>query len=139
MASGRRAVATSSGAIGYLVLVVVLPVLGTGGAAALLAGAFTTPYQPRMFRIAGAVVLLVAIGLLVAVTSAGGGYSVLAGVHELVVASATALVGAGVLALKPPAARRVAAALLVTAYPLILVGFALVGSMFASSPPPAGR
>ena len=91
-----------------------------------------------MFRIVGAVVLLVAIGLLVAVTSAGGGYSALAGVHELIVASATALVGAGVLALKPPAARRVAAALLVTAYPLILVGFVLVGSMFASRTPPAG-
>ena len=49
-------------------------------------------------------------------------------VHELIFASAAALVGAIVLILKPPTARRVAAVLLVTVYPLMLFGLALAGS-----------
>lgn len=105
--------------------------VATGGAAALVAEAFRTGRQPRRRRILGAVGLLVATGLWILVTAAGGGYSVLAAAYELIFASATALVGAVALILKPPRARRVAALLLITAYPLMLLGLAQAGSMLS--------
>jgi hypothetical protein len=118
--------------VAYLVFVIVVPILGTGGATAFLTGAFGSNGQPHRLRIVGAAFLLVATGLWVLVTAAGGGYAgALGAVHELIVASAVALVGAAILILKPPAARRVAAVMLVTAYPMLLVGFALTGSMLA--------
>jgi hypothetical protein len=46
----------------------------------------------------------------------------------MIVASAAALVGASVLVLKPPAGRRIAALLLVTAYPLLLFVLILAGT-----------
>ncbi len=87
----------------------------------------------------GAVGFLLATGLWIFATAAGGGYSAVAAVHELIVASAATLVGAVVLVLKPPAARRVAALLLVTAYPLVLFGLALAGSILSSAATRAGR
>src|ERR1700726_1602580 len=104
----------------YLLFVVVLPVVSTGGAVVLLAGAFRDDRQRHSLRVLGAVSLLVSTGLWILATAAGGGYSALAAVHELIVASVAALVGAVVLILKPPAARRVAALLLLTVYPLML-------------------
>lgn len=113
--------------------------LSTGGAAALLAGAFRRGGKPHLLRLVAAGVLLLATGLWVFLTAAGGGYSALGALHELIFASAAALVGAVVLLLKPPAARRVAALLLVTAYPLMLFGFVLAGSMLAAAATGTGR
>src|SRR5712692_3097939 len=106
----------------YLLFVGVLPMVSTGGAVVLLAGAFGRGRQPHLLRVVGAVGLLLATGLWIFATAAGGGYSAVAAAHELIVASAATLVGAVVLMWKPPAARRVAALLLLTAYPLILFG-----------------
>lgn len=116
----------------YLLFVLFLPVLFTGSATGLLAGAFEPGGRSHRPRILGAVGLLVATGLLILAMAAGGGYSVLGAVQALIIASATALVGAAVLMLRPPAARRVAALLLVTVYPMVLVAFALVGSSFST-------
>jgi hypothetical protein len=122
----------------YLLFVGILPVLGTGGGAALLASAFRGNGQPHVLKIVGGVVLLLATGLWIFATAAGGGYSAVAAAQQLIVASAAALVGAGVLILKPPAGRRIAALLLATAYPLLLFGLALAGSMLFSVPPRTG-
>jgi len=117
--------------MGYLLIVGVLPVIGVGGAVALLTSAFSRAGQPRLFRILGATGLLLSTGLWIFVTATGGGYSIVAATHELIVAATAALVGAIVLILKPPRARRVAALLLITAYPLILIGLAQAGSMLS--------
>lgn len=126
--------------MGYLLIVVVAPILGTGGGAALLAGAFARDRQPQRLRILGALVLLLATGLWILATAAGGGYgNAIAAFQELILVSATALVGAGVLILKAPAARRVAGVLLITAYPMLLVGFALAGSALSPDTTHIGR
>lgn len=116
----------------YLLFVVVLPVVSTGSATALLAGGLRRGRQPHLLRVLGAVGLLVATGLLIFVTATGAGYSGLAAAQELIVASAAALVGAVILVMKPSAARRVAAILLVTAYPMTLFGLGWAGSMLSS-------
>jgi hypothetical protein len=116
-------------AMGYLLLVGGLPVVGVGGAVALLASALRTGTQPEPLRVLGAGTLLLVPGVWIFLTTAGGGYSLLAAAHELIFASAAALVGAVVLIRKPPRARRVVAILLMTAYPLMLVGLAQAGSM----------
>jgi hypothetical protein len=116
----------------YALFVVALPVVNTGGAVALLAGAFRRGRQPHRFRVLSAVGLLLAMGLLIFVTATGSGYSGAVAFEELVVASAAALVGSVGLILKPPRARRVAAVLLVTAYPLVLFGLGWVGSLLSS-------
>lgn len=116
----------------YPLLVVVVPVVSTGGAVALLAGAFRRGSQPHGLRVVGAVGLLLAVGLLIFATATGAGYSGVVAFEELIVASAAALVGAVVLMLKPPAARRVVAVLLVTAYPLMLFGLGWAGSLLSS-------
>ena len=116
----------------YALFVVVMPVVGTGGAVALLAGAFRRGKQPHLFRVLSAVGLLLAVSLLIFATAAGSGYSGVVAFEELIVASAAALVGSVVLILKPPAARRVAAVLLVTAYPVLLFGFGWAGSLLSS-------
>ena len=117
----------------YLLFVVVLPVAGTWGAVALLAGAFRRSGQPRLLRILGAASLLLVPGLLIFVAATGRGYSGLAALQVLLVASAVALVGAVVLIVKPPVARRIAAVLLVTVYPLVLFGLGWAGSLLSSS------
>ena len=117
----------------YLLFVVVLPVAGTWGAVALLAGAFRRSGQPRLLRIRGAASLLLVPGLLIFVAATGRGYSGLAALQVLLVASAVALVGAVVLIVKPPVARRIAAVLLVTVYPLVLFGLGWAGSQLSSS------
>jgi len=117
--------------MGYLLVVGVLPVVGVGGAVVLLTSGFSRAGQPRLFRVLGAIGLLLSTGLLVLVTATGGGYSIVAAAHELIVATTAALVGAIVLILKPPRARRVAALLIITAYPLMLVGLAQVGSLLS--------
>jgi hypothetical protein len=116
----------------YALLVVVLPGVGTGGAVALLAGAFRHGKQPHLFRVLSAVGLLLAMGLLIFATATGSGYSGVVAFEELIVASAAALVGSVVLMLKPPAARRVAAVLLVTAYPAVLFALGWAGSLLSS-------
>lgn len=118
--------------MGYLLLVGVLPVLSTGGAVALLAGAFKKGGRPYLLRVLGAIGLLLVTGVLIFVTATGAGYSGLAAAHELIVATAAALVGAIVLILKPPRARRVAALLFITAYPLMLFGLGWAGSLLSS-------
>lgn len=117
----------------YALFVVVMPVVSTGGAVALLAGAFRRGrQQPHRFRVLGAVGLLLAMGLLIFGTATGSGYSGAVAFEELIVASAAALVGSVVLMLKPPAARRIAAVLLVTAYPGLLFGLGWAGSLLSS-------
>jgi hypothetical protein len=116
----------------YLLFVVVLPVVCTGGATALLAGALRRGRQPRLRRVRGAVGLLLATGLLIFATATGSGAAGLVAAHELFVASAAALVGAVILMLKPPAARRIAAILLVTVYPVVLFGLGWAGSLLSS-------
>jgi hypothetical protein len=116
----------------YLLFVVVLPVVSTAGAVALLAGAFRRGSQPHLFRLLSAVGLLLAMGLLIFATATGSGYSGVVAFEELIVASAAALIGSVVLMLKPPAARRVAAVLLVTAYPAALFGLGWAGSLLSS-------
>jgi len=116
----------------YLLVVVVLPVVSTGGAVALLAGAFRRGSQPHLLKVLSAVGLLLATGLLIFATATGSGYSGVVAFEELIVASAAALVGSVVLMLKPPAARRVTAVLLVTAYPVLLFGFGWAGSLLSS-------
>ncbi len=105
--------------------------VGVGGAVALLTSAFRRAGQPRLFRVLGAIGLLVSTGLLVFVTATGGGYSIVAAAHELIVATTAALVGAIVLIVKAPRARRVAALLIITAYPLMLAGLAQAGSLLS--------
>ena len=121
------------GSLLYLLFVVALPVAGTWGAVALLAGAFRRSGQPRLLRILGAAGLLLVPGLLIFVAATGRGYSGLAALQVLLVASAVALVGAVVLIVKPPVARRIAAVLLVTVYPLVLFGLGWAGSLLSSS------
>jgi len=116
----------------YVLFVMVTPVVSTGGAVALLAGAFKRGRQPHPFRLLSAVGLLLAMGLLIFATATGSAYSGAVAFEELVVASAVALVGSVVLMLKPPAARRVAAVLLVTAYPVVLFGLGWAGSLLSS-------
>lgn len=116
----------------YPLFVVVLPVVGTGGAVALLTGAFRPGRQPHRLRVMGAVGFLLATGLLIFATATGNGYSGLVASEELIVASVAALVGAVVLMVKPPAARRVAAVLLVTAYPVVLFAFGWAGSLLST-------
>jgi hypothetical protein len=116
----------------YALFVVVIPVVSTGGAVALLAGAFRRGRQPHQFSVLGAVGLLLVMGLLIFGTATGSGYSGVVAFQELIVASAAALVGSVVLMLKPPAARRVAAVLLVTAYPVFLFGLGWAGSLLSS-------
>jgi hypothetical protein len=115
----------------YVLFVMVAPVVCTGGAVALLAGAFKRGRQPHPFRLLSAVGLLLAMGLLIFATATGSAYSGAVAFEELVVASAVALVGSVVLMLKPPAARRVAA-VLVTAYPVVLFGLGWAGSLLSS-------
>jgi hypothetical protein len=116
----------------YALFAVVMPVVSTGGAVALLAGGFGPGRELHRFRVLSAVGLLLAMGLLIFATATGSGYSGAVAFEELVVASAAALVGSVVLMLKPPTARRVAAVLLVTAYPLMLFGLGWVGSLLSS-------
>jgi hypothetical protein len=116
----------------YLLFVVALPVVGTWGAVALLAGAFRRGRQPHLFRVLSAVGLLLAVGLLIFATATGAGYSGVVAFEELIVASVASLVGSVVLVLKPPAARRLAAVLLVTAYPVVLFGLGWAGSLLSS-------
>lgn len=116
----------------YALVVIVVPAVSTGGAAALLAGAFRRRGQPERLRVLGAVGLLLVMGLLIFATATGSGYADLVAFEELIVASASALVGSVVLMLKPPAARRVAAVLLVTGYPAVLFGLGWAGSLLSS-------
>jgi hypothetical protein len=116
----------------YALFAVVMPLVSTGGAVALLAGVFKRGGQAHRFRLLSAVGLLLVVGLLIFVTATGSGYSGAVAFEELLVASAAALVGSGILMLKPPAARRVAAVLLVTAYPVVLFGLGWAGSLFSS-------
>lgn len=116
----------------YALFVVVMPVVSTAGAVAFLASAFRRGSQPHLLRVLGAIGLLLVPGLLIFVAATGSGYSGLVAIQVLIVGSATALVGAIVLMLKPPAARRVAAVLLVTAYPLMLFGLGWAGSLLSS-------
>ena len=112
----------------FLLFVVILPALGTGAGAALLAAAFRRSGRPRLLWIVGAVVPLLATGTLIFVTAGGGGYSPLGAIYQMIVASAAALAGGFVLVLKPPAGRRIAALLLVSAYPLLLFALILAGA-----------
>jgi len=121
--------------MGYLLAVVVLPAVAVAAAVALLAAAFRRGGRPALLRILAAIGLLALTGLWIFLCATGGGYSIVAAGEELVVASAAALVGALVLISKPPRARRVAAILLITAYPLILIGLAQAGSLLS----PGGR
>src|SRR5260370_34367409 len=98
----------------YLLFVVVLPVAGTWGAVVLLAGAFSRSGQPRLLRVVGATGLLLVPGLLIFVAATGTGYSGVVGLEGLIFASVAGLVGAVVLIVKTPAARRLAARLLIT-------------------------
>ena len=116
----------------YALFVLVLPVVSTAGAVALLAGAFTRGRQPDRCKVLSAVGLLLVMGLLIFATATGSGYSGAVAFEELLVASAAALVGSIVWMLKPPAARRVAAVLLVPAYPVVLFGLGWVGSLLSS-------
>jgi hypothetical protein len=116
----------------YLLFVIVIPAAGTWGAVALLSGAFRRSGQPRPLRVLGAAGLLLTVGLLVFATATGRGYAGVVALEELIVASAAGLVGAVVLMLKPPTARRVAAVLLVTVYPLLLFGLGWAGSLLSS-------
>lgn len=116
----------------YLLLAVVFPVASTWGAIALLAGAFSPGRQSNMRRVLGAISLLLVPGLLVFATATGSGYAGLVASQVLIEASAVALVGAVVLGVKPPAVRRVAAVLLVTAYPLVLFMLGWAGSLLSS-------
>jgi len=115
----------------YALLVIVMPVVSTGCAVALLARAFGQGRHPHQFRVLSAVGLLLAMGLLIFGTATGSGYSGVVAFEELIVASAAALVGSVVLMLKPPAARRVTAVLLVTAYPAVLFGLGWAGSLLS--------
>jgi hypothetical protein len=128
----RAAMDAVVGPLLYLLFVVVLPVAGTWGAVALLAGAFSRSGQPRPPRVLGATGLLLVPGLLIFVAATGTGYSGVVALEVLIVASVAGLVGAVVLMLKPPAARRVAAVLLITAYPLVLFGLGWAGSLLSS-------
>ncbi|HEY8864803.1 MAG TPA: hypothetical protein VIO37_11635 [Candidatus Dormibacteraeota bacterium] len=112
----------------FLIFIVILPVLCTWGGAALLAAAFRRSGRPRLLMIAGAIVSLLITGLWIFVIADRNDYSAIVSIYVLVIASAAALVAAGVLVLKPPTARRVAALLLVTAYPLSLLALLLAGS-----------
>lgn len=112
----------------FLLFVVTLPALFTGVGSALLAGAFKRSGRPRLLWIVGALAPLLATGTLIFVTAGGGGYSALGAVYQMIAASAAALVGGFVLVLKPPAGRRIAALLLVTAYPLALLGLIFAGA-----------
>ena len=96
--------------------------------AALLALAFRQSGRSRLLWILGAIVPLLVVGLWVFVIADRNDYSAVASIYVLVVDSVAALVGAGVLVLRPPAARRVMAMLLATAYPLLLVVLILAGS-----------
>ncbi len=116
----------------YLLFVIVLPAAGTWGAVVFLAGAFRRGSQPRLLRVLGAIGLLLVVGLLVFETASGRGYAGVAALEELIVASTAGLVGAVVLMLKPPTARRVAAVLLITAYPMVLFGLGWAGSLLSS-------
>lgn len=112
----------------FFLIVILLPALFTGGGVALLASAFTRSGHSQRRRIAGALVLFLATGALIFVTDSGGGYSALGATYQLVAAWATALVGALILVLKPPATRRLTALLLITAYPMVLMVLILAGS-----------
>src|SRR2546428_7527179 len=101
----------------YLLFVVVVPVVSTGSAVALLEGAFTRGSQPNRVRVLGAGGLLLGTGLLIFATATGSGYSGLAAFQELIVASAAALVGAVGLKFKPPSARPDVGLTPITAYP----------------------
>jgi hypothetical protein len=116
----------------YAVLVLVAPLVSTGGAVALLAGAFGRGRQTHRFRVLSAAGVLLAMGLVIFGTAAGSSYSGVVAFEELIVASAAALVGSVLLMFKPPAARRVAAVLLVTAYPAVLFGLGWAGSLLSS-------
>ena len=120
------------GSLGYLLFVVVIPVAGTWGAVALLAGAFDRGWQLNR-RVLGAVGLLLVPGLLICATASGPGYAPIVAMVQILVASAAALVGAVVLIWKPPAARRIAGLLLITIYPLGLVGLGWAGNVLVSS------
>jgi len=112
----------------FLLFVVILPALFTGVGAALLASAFRRSGRPRTLWIVVGIIPLMATGTLIFVTAGGGGYSPLGAVYQMIVASLAALVGGFVLVLKPPAGRRIAALLLVTAYPLLLLGLIFAGA-----------
>ena len=58
----------------YVLFVMVTPVVCTGGAVALLAGAFKRGRQPHPFRLLSAVGLLLAMGLLIFATASGSAY-----------------------------------------------------------------
>jgi len=118
--------------LAYALFVLVVPVVSTGGAVALLTGAFKRGRQPDRFRVLSAVGLLLVMGLLIFATATGSGYSGVVAFEELLVSSAAALVGSVVLVLKPPAARRVAAVLLITVYPVVLFGLGWAGSLLSS-------
>jgi hypothetical protein len=81
----------------FLLFVVVLPVLCTWVGAALLASAFRRTGRPRLRWIAGALVPFLAVGVWIFVVADRNDYSAILAVWVLVIASAAALIGAGVL------------------------------------------
>ncbi len=117
----------------YLLFVIVIPLGGTWGAIALLAGAFKRGMPPDLRRAFGALGMLAIPGVVIFATASGSGYAAVVALQELIVAAAAALTGAVVLILKPPAARRIAALLLITAYPVVLFVLGWAGSLLSSS------
>jgi uncharacterized membrane protein YjjP (DUF1212 family) len=118
----------------YLLLVVVLPAFATGGAVSLLASALKVGPRPQLSKVMLAAGLLLATGVAILLLASGGDYSALAAGEAVVIASGVALVGGVVLLVKSPKARRIAALLLLTAYPLLLIGVAVAGNMLSSHP-----
>ena len=117
----------------YLLLVVVLPAFATAGAVSLLASAFKVGPGAQLSKVMLAAGLLLATGVSILLLASGGDYSALAAGEAVVVASGVALVGGVVLLVKPPKARRIAALLVLTAYPLLLIGMAVAGDMLSSN------
>ena len=115
----------------YLLVILLPPAVATAGAAKLLTATFDMRGKADSIRLWAAVGLLGFTGLFVFFIALQGGWNFLAATHQLIVASAVALVGAIVLALKPPNRRRVAGLLLFTAYPLALIVLMFTGAALA--------
>jgi hypothetical protein len=112
----------------YVFVFLLPPALATAGATKLLTGTFDVGGRADSVRLWAAIGLLGLTSLFVFLIALQGGWNFLAATHQLIVASAVALVGAIVLVLKPPGRRRIAGVLLATAYPLSLIVLILTGA-----------
>jgi hypothetical protein len=115
----------------YVFVFLLPPALATAGAAKLLTATFSVGGRADSVRLWAAVGLLGFTGLFVFVIAFQGGWNFLVATHQLIVASAVALVGAIVLALKPPTRRRISGLLLFTAYPFALIVLMFTGAALA--------